>query len=143
MMNAFRSSNEDTEVRLKTIDALVNGYQTDAIVAAARRFTAGDVPGQHKRNAPAVPEFVSEVRNQQELIDLRSRPRMPTPQRTGPSPFEINKEKALRKMAGRPVLRTNVSHEEYMNLSRAGSLPSGATWIACLATIYGPKAQGE
>jgi len=85
MFNSFPQSNEDTELRLRTMAAVLDGVSTDAIVRAAAAFVKGEVKDQSLRFAPAVPEFVKEARLQQELIDIAARPRLTAP---APKPEE-------------------------------------------------------
>lgn len=79
MFNSFPSQNEDTELRLKTMAAVLDGISSQAVCEAAKRFVSGEVKDQSMRFAPSVPEFVAEARRRQEFIDLRATPRIEAP----------------------------------------------------------------
>lgn len=128
---------------MATLGALCAGLTDQAIIEAAQRFAAGDVQDQSPKFAPAAPEFVAEARRRQEFIDMRSRPRLSSPPvvyRSGPlSPFEMKRQRALSDNADRPVILENASFDEFKRMSKAGELPAGSSWVACLAIIYGPR----
>lgn len=79
MMNAFPAGSEDTELRLRSIEAVLAGVPSDAICEAAKRFAGGLVDGQSARFAPSVAEFAQEVRRIAELHKYRGRPSLPKP----------------------------------------------------------------
>lgn len=88
-MNCFPQTNQDYRVLLATLAKLLNGLSDGAIISAAERFASGDVPNQSKTFAPAVPEFVAEVRNQAEVIAIRQRPRLSEPRGYVPGNQEL------------------------------------------------------
>lgn len=143
MMNCFPQTSQDYRVLLQTLVKLCAGLTDRAIIEAAERFAAGDVPEQSPKFAPSAPEFVAEARRRQEFIDIRSRPRLSAPPveyRTGPvPPFMAQRQRALTSNADRPVILENASFEDFKRMSKAGELPSGSSWIASLAIIFGPR----
>lgn len=54
-------------------------------------------------------------------------------------PFEITKQKLLADNANRPVLHENISFDRFKKLSADRAIPAGASWVAALGIIYGPK----
>lgn len=112
-----------------------------AIIEAADRFVAGEVVDQSKKFAPSVAEFVEEAKRREEYLQIRQRPRLEAPKYTpGPKrPFEIAIEQARQRFRGRPIIAEDVSHGEFLRLSKTRQLPVGAVWCAALATIFGPE----
>jgi hypothetical protein len=112
-----------------------------AIVAAAERFASGTVPEQSKKFAPSGPEFLDEVRKQQEYIALRNRPRIAPPvYRSGPlAPFQIAQQKKLSENSNRPVLFEDINFEQWKRMSAEKQVPVGAKWVAALGIVYGPQ----
>jgi hypothetical protein len=53
-----------------------------------------------------------------------------------PPPYEVKRQRALERFAGREVLHTDIGFDQFKSLSKAGELPVGATWSAALGTIY-------
>ena len=142
MLNAFpQSAAADTKALLLTFDAALTGVSGQAVCEAAQRYTAGLVPAQNLTFAPSVAEFASEARKQADVIAIRSQPRISPPSyRPGRlAPFQIAAERAKAANAHRPVIQENATLEQFQAMSRAGQLPVGASWVACLATIYGPE----
>jgi hypothetical protein len=65
---------------LETLNELLTGLSDQAIIAAAKRFSAGDVPEQSMTFAPSTPQLIAVVRREQERIDnSRKRIAGPTP----------------------------------------------------------------
>ena len=95
--------------------------------------------------APAAPRFAQEVRQRQEYIDLKARPRLPAPRYfPGPlAPFQIRQEKRRAENAHLPILFENVSYDQWRKLSANKEIPVGATWIATLGIVYGPEPKQE
>lgn len=125
-----------------TYESVLQGLSPVAITEAAQRFTMGDVAGQSKTFAPSVAEFVAEARQRQEFIDLKARPRLPSPRYfPGPiAPFQIRQEKARTKYRNCPIILENVSYDQWRLLSQKQEVVPGSVWVATLATIYGPPA---
>lgn len=71
MFNAFPTGSEDTELRLRSVDAVLVGVPSEAICEAAQRFTGGLVEGQSARFAPSVAEFAQEARRISALLPYR------------------------------------------------------------------------
>lgn len=141
MLNCFPQTSQNYDLLLTTFAALLREVSDQAIIETARRFASGDIADQSKKFAPSAPEFVEAARRQQELIDIRSRWRLPAPR--GPvstrlSPFEIKRQQAFERFAGRPVLFEDVSLEMFTKLSKERAIPPGAQWCGILGTIYGP-----
>lgn len=143
MLNCFPQTNQDYQVLLLTLSRLLDGQSDSAIINAADRFAAGDVPGQSKTFAPATPEFVAEVRNQEEYLSLKARPRIEAPAyRRGPlTPGEMRRQRALQDHAHLPVLHEDIGHDQWLKFVRSKQLPTGAVWVACLGIVYGPEAK--
>ena len=117
----------------------------EAVERAATRFLDGDVPGQQKRFAPTVPEFIEEVRRCQDVIDIQARPRIPASKyRPGPlAPFEVKRQKALAENSHFPVLFEDVSYDQWRKLSSQNQVPVGSKWVAALGIVYGPPARQQ
>lgn len=126
---------------ISSFEERLTGHSIEAVEAAVRRFLDGEVPDQNMRFAPSVPEFIREVVTQEEAISIRERPRLPKPvYRPGlMAPFEMTKQKALAANQHRPVIKTDVTFEQFKAMSVAREIPVGASWVACLATVYGPE----
>lgn len=127
-----------------TLSKLLGGLSDSAIIRAADRFAAGDVPEQSKTFAPATPEFVAEVRRQQEYLSIKAHPRLTAPEyRPSGSmpPFLITRQKLLAKHAHLPVLFEDIAYDQFKKLSKAGEIPVGGKWVASLGIIYGPEAK--
>ncbi len=75
------------EVRLRTMESVLSGLSSEAIVDAARRFTSGDVQGQNLRFAPSIPEFVKEARRRQEAINISRLPKVERIEQIEPEPL--------------------------------------------------------
>lgn len=143
LLNAFPQA-RDTDPRglLYAFGVALEGVSTEAIIQAARRYIGGNVPGQDKNYAPTAAQFAEEARSRQEYIAMRSTPRIQAPVSRpsgGMAPFQMQQQKALAENADRPVIKENATYDEFKAMSKAGSLPAGSSWVACLAIIYGPK----
>lgn len=147
MMNCFPQTSQDYRLLLGSLAKLCAGLTDQAIIEAAERFAAGDVQDQSPKFAPSAPEFVAEARRRQEFIDIRSRPRLPSSSveyRPGPlPPFMVQRQRALSENADRPVILEDASFEDFKRMSRAGELPVGASWVASLGIIFGPRSAGH
>lgn len=62
MLNAFPQSTADLRGLLLTYDEALTGLNDDAICAAARKFTSGQISGHNQTFSPSVAEFCAEVR---------------------------------------------------------------------------------
>ncbi len=140
MLNCFPQTNQDYQILLGTLERLLLGADDDAIVAAADRFAAGNVPEQSKKFAPSGPEFVDEVKRQHDMLAIRARPRLPAPSyRPGPlAPFEIARQKSFAENSELPVLFENISFDEWKKMSKQQQVPAGSKWVASTGTVYGP-----
>src|SRR5690348_13177048 len=96
MLNAFPPTSDNFDLLLDTYEQQLADHSVEAVERAARRFLSGDVQGQNKRFAPTIPEFLDEVRDCQEYMDILNRPRLPKPvyRSNGMAPFEIKMAKA-------------------------------------------------
>lgn len=141
MLNCFPQTSQDYQLLLATLERLLLGTDDLAIIAAAERFADGRVPEQSKKFAPSGPEFLDEVRKQQDYIALLSRPRLPPPvYRPGPlAPFEIKRQKAFAENSHLPVLFEDVSYDVWKRMSKDQQVPAGAKWVAVLGIVYGPE----
>lgn len=143
MLNCFPQTNQDYRLLLATLGKLCAGLTDQAIIEAAGRFASGDVQDQSPKFAPSAPEFVAEARRRQEFIDIRSKPRLPAPPveyRSGPiPPFMVKRQRALTENSDRSIILEDASFEDFKRMSKAGELPAGASWVASVATIYGPR----
>lgn len=83
----------------------------------------------------------------QELLDrpdaedewYRARNRSWSEIERNPPPFMINRQRMLDKNANRAVLFEDITFEQFKKLSAAREIPVGASWVAALGIIYGPK----
>lgn len=141
MYNAWSPGTEDHELRLRSIADSVRGMLPEAVREAASRFRAGMVEGQNARFAPSEAEFVQEARRLHEIRSYRPRLASPVsrPNYGTLAPFQMHQQKALAENADRPVIKEDATYDEFKAMSKAGSLPAGSSWVACLAIIYGPK----
>ena len=141
LLNAFPQSGH-AKALLLTYEQALTGVGDAAVEETCRRFIAGDVQGQSKTFAPSVAEFVTEARKRQEIIDTLARPRLSAPTYIrGQAPFEILRQKALTKFQDCPILHENISHAEFMALSKTGKIPVGAVWSAATCHVYGGNAE--
>jgi hypothetical protein len=127
-----------------TYEQALTAVGSQAIEETVSRFIAGDVEGQSRTFAPSIAEFIQEARSRQEIIDLLSRPRLAARgyvQAGHLRPFEILRQKALTKFQDCPVLHENISHAEFMALSKAHQIPVGAVWSAATCNVYGGQAE--
>ncbi len=139
MLNCFPQTNQNYELFLATLGQLCDGLTDQAVIEAAERFSAGLVADQSTRFAPSGPEFVVEARRRQEIINMHARPRLkaPEPRRSvGDAPFQLRTEALRKKHAHRPVIAENVTHEQFVEMSRR--LPPGSSYVNSLSTVYGP-----
>lgn len=124
-----------------TYDQALTGVSDQAIGEAVTRFICGDVQGQSKTFAPSVAEFVQEARRLQDVFATIARPRIAAAGyvRHGHlAPFEIARQKALTKFQDCPVIKEDVSHTEFMAMSKARQVPVGGGWSAQTCIVYGP-----
>ena len=141
MVNAFPQSGANAKALLLTYEQALTGVGDAAVDEACRRFIAGDVQGQSKTFAPSIAEFVTEARSRQEIADLIARPRLAARgyvQASHLRPFEILRQKALTKFQDCPIIKENVSHTEFMAMSKAREVPVGGGWCAATTHVYGP-----
>lgn len=139
MMNSFPTGSGNPDLTMGTYESVLQGLSPVAITEAAQRFTMGDVQGQSKTFAPSVAEFVQEARKRQEIITTLARPRLSAPTYIrGQAPFEILRQKALTKFRDCPVIKEDVSHTEFMAMSKAHQVPVGGGWCAQTCIVYGP-----
>lgn len=113
---------------------------SQAIIEAAQRFTAGDVPEQSRTFAPSVAEFVQQARFVAQVIPIRNSPRLSAP----PSPIEhtpimMRAEKKRAEFADRQILHTDINFDQWKRISLGREVPVGSVWVALLGTVYGPK----
>lgn len=114
------------------------------MVEAAARFVSGLVASQSVTFAPSVAEFAQEARRLDELFAkleaAAARSALPKVKYIpdGRSPFEVAQQGLKHANSHRPIIQENASFEQFQALSKAGQLPPGASWVAALATIYGP-----
>lgn len=144
MMNAFKSSDEDIELRMRVLEDRLAGIPAKAIITTCKRFEDGEVEGQSKRTPPTVPEFVQEARRIADLQSYRDRPRLPAlyRPRSHLAPFEIKAEQLRQKYADREILHTDISYDQWRAMR--DKLPIGHTWIGALGgTIFGPKSDQQ
>ncbi len=141
MLNAFPPTTDSFDLLLDTYRQRLADQSDEAVERAVGRFLSGDVPGQQKRFAPSMPEFIEEVRRCQEVIDIIARPRLPAPKyRPGPlAPFEMKRQKAFAENAHLPVLFEDVSLDQWTRLSKQNQIPVGAKWVAAIGVVYGPE----
>lgn len=141
MLNGFPSTTDSFDLLLDTYRRQLADLSAEAVERAANRFLAGDVPGQQKRFAPTVPEFVEDARRCQDVLDMQARPRLAPPvYRRGPlAPFEIKMEKARAENAHLPLLFENVGYDQWRKLSQQNQIPVGAKWVAAIGVVYGPE----
>lgn len=139
MLNEFALTNQDYQTRLLTLDKLLVEQSDIAIIEAAARFAAGDVPDQSKTYPPTGPEFVAEVRKQQEILDIKAKPRLPAPKYfPGPlAPFQVRQQKRLSENAHLPVLFEGISFDQWRKMSAGKEIPVGAKWTSG-GIVYGP-----
>ncbi|RUW04033.1 hypothetical protein [Mesorhizobium sp. M1A.F.Ca.IN.020.04.1.1] len=125
---------------MATYEKLLAGLSSQAVIEAAQRFASGEVQGQNMSFAPAVPEFIAEAKRRQELIDIKARPRLAAPSGYTGTPWHIRQEKYRTKFRDCPIIKENVSYDEFRKMSAAREIPAGSAWVAAVATIYGPPA---
>jgi hypothetical protein len=140
MLNSFRATSADPDVLLRTFASVLDGQQPSIIIETAKRYSSGDVDGASDQYAPTPAEFAKEVRRRAALKEdiAKSRPRLPSPH-TG-APWHIRQEKARTKYRDCPIIKENVSYDEFRRMSAAREVPVGGAWVAAVATVYGPPA---
>lgn len=144
MLNAFPQTANDKELTLRTFEAVLRGVSSRAVTEAAARFVSGLVASQSVTFAPSVAEFAQEARRldewfaKQDAAEARSALPKVHYIPDGRAPFETAQQRLKREHAHRPVIQENATFEHFQALSKAGQLPPGASWVAALATIYGP-----
>lgn len=142
MLNGFpQSRSTNIEALLLTYEEDLTGISDQAIIETAQRYRRNEIPNQSKEFAPSIAGFVDAAKRQEEIIEIRNRPRLAAPfdGGNGRSPFERNQARARAANAHLPVLFTGVSYDEWRRLSREKQVPVGGKWVACLATVYGPE----
>ena len=141
MQNSFAQTHADPDLTKQTYKLVLQGLSSQAVIEAAQRFVMGDVEGQSKTFAPSIAEFVAEARKRQDIIDTLARPRLAARgyvQSGHLRPFEILRQKALTKFQDCPIIKENVSHTEFMAMSKAREVPVGGGWSAATTHVYGP-----
>lgn len=140
MLNAFPPTSDNFDLLLDTYAQQLEGLSTEAVELAVRRYLSGDVPEQSRKYAPTVPEFIQEARRCQEVIGIQSRPKLPKPvyRSSGMAPFEIKMAKARAEHAHLPILFEDIGYDQWRKLCAERQIPTGAVWVACLGTVYGP-----
>jgi hypothetical protein len=118
LLESFPLTGGNYAVLIASFEERLTTHSTEAISLAVDRYRDGDVPGQQKRFAPSVAEFVEEVRRCSEMLAVRNRPRL-------------------------PVLFENVDFDKWRKLSSQKQIPVGAKWVACLGAVYGPPAKSQ
>jgi hypothetical protein len=144
MQNSFAQTAANPDLTRDTYKLALEGLSSQAVIEAAHRFITGDVPDQSKTFAPSIAEFVTEARKRQEIIDTIARPRIAARGYVSTGhlrPFDILRQKALTKFQDCPILHENISHAEFMALSKTGKIPVGAVWSAACNNVYGPPAE--
>jgi len=101
----------------------------------------GEVPDQNRSFSPTVAEFRPVALSVMEAQELRARPRLPKPAyRPGIlAPFQITQQRKLAENAHLPVIKEDVSYDEWRRMSKAGEVPVGGKWVAALGIVYGPE----
>lgn len=139
MLNSFPQGSGNPDLTMGTYEAVLSSVSSQAIVDAAQRFTAGDVPDQNRAFAPSVAEFVQQARKQDEYLAAKARPRIPYSHTVERMPFMLRIEKKRAEYADRALLFTDVNFDTWKRLSREGQVPVGGVWVSSLGTVYGPK----
>jgi hypothetical protein len=140
MLESFPQTSGNPDLTVSAYELAVQGLSSQAIIEACQRFISGFVEGQSMDFAPAAPRFAQEARRRQEYIDLKARPRLPAPQHYTGTPWHIRQEKARTKFRECPIIKENVSYDEFRKMSAAREVPVGGAWVASLATVFGPPA---
>lgn len=125
---------------MSAYELAVDGLMPQAVIETAQRFNNGLVDGQSVDFAPAPARFAQEARSRQELIDLKAKPRLPSP-RYFPgklAPFQVRQQKRLSENSHLPVLFEGISYDQWKKMSQAREIPVGSKWIASLGIVYGP-----
>lgn len=131
---------------MRTYEAVLRGVSSRAVVEAAARFVSGLVASQSVTFAPSVAEFAQEARRLDEWYARQeasaARTALPAVRyiSDGRAPFDVEQQRLKREHEHRPVIQQHATFEQFQALSKAGQLPPGASWVAALATIYGPCA---
>lgn len=142
MLEGFPQKSGNPDLTVSAYELAVAGLSSRAVTETAQRFNNGLVDGQSVDFAPAPARFAQEARKRQEIIDTLARPRLSAPTYIrGQAPFEILRQKALTKFQDCPILHENISHAEFMALSKTGKIPVGAVWSAATCNVYGPPAE--
>lgn len=144
MLESFPQTSGNPDLTVSAYELAVHGLSSPAIIEACQRFVSGLVEGQSMDFAPAAPRFAQEVRQRQEYIDLKAKPRLPAPRYfPGPlAPFQVRQEKRGAQYADRPVIEANVPLDRFVAMSRAKQLPTDAIWVATMG-ILGPAHSAE
>jgi len=140
MLNSFRPTSADPDVLLRTFGAVLDGLPPAVIIETAKRYSANEVDGQSDQFAPTPAEFVKEVRRRAALKRDIETPRLPKPSAYTGTPWHVRQEKTRTKYRDCPIIKENVSFEEFRRMSAAQEIAPGSAWVAAVATIYGPPA---
>lgn len=141
MLNAFPQGNGNPDVTMRLFEAVLRGVSSQAVIDAAQRFASGLVEAQSLSFAPSTAEFATEARKLDAIMIRAALPRGKPAEyiSDGRAPFERSIERAKRENEHRPIIQEHASFEQFQALSKSGQLPPGASWVAALATIYGPS----
>lgn len=128
----------DKKTALATYYQVLKAYPITAIEEAVMRFRDGLVDRPSHTYAPNSAEVAIEVRKVAEAQEARTRPRLVS------QPFKsfdvlARLEAKRREFAHLPVIKEDVSHDEFRRMSRAREVPVGTIWVAALGTVYGPE----
>jgi hypothetical protein len=128
-------------VLIASFEDRLTQHSAEAVDLAVNRFLDGMVPNQSKKFFPPVPEFMDEVRLQEEYISLRARPRIEAPKyQPGPlAPFQVAQQKKFAENSHLPVLFENINFDEWRKMSSHNQIPPGSKWVAALGIVYGPE----
>ncbi len=129
------------EAKLSLFEEGLEGVTSAAIRETAGRFMRGEVPEQNRSFSPTIAEFRPVAIGVQEAQELRARPRLPKPTyRPGIlAPFQITQQRKLAENAHLPVIKEDVSYDDWRRMSMAREVPTGAKWVASVGIVYGPE----
>lgn len=141
MLDSFGQSQADRKGLLLTFEAGLRDVTDEAICETAHRYVSGKADSQNLSFAPSVAQFCSFARSVMEAQELRARPRLPHQRyQSGTlAPFEITYQRKLAENSHLPVIKSDVSFDEWRRMSAAREIPVGARWIAATGIVYGPK----
>lgn len=126
--------------KLLAYEVGLQGVTDEAVCETAIRFLRGDVHNQNRAFAPSIAEFVHEAIGVMEVQRLRKQEQKPAlSYRPGPlAPYQITYQRKLAENAHLPVIKDNVSYDEWRRMSRAREIPTGAMWVSATGIVYGP-----